>query len=359
MGPLQLGQEAQTPLQPRALWGGSSRPLGYLHLCAPCWVGQTWVAPGDHSPRAALPSKAPRALWGAPCALQIFVRSWKKQQRGLGVTAWPPSSAGKLQLLPQGLTCPPAASTITNNKAFFSAYIFLHPTTAKGEHQRLPLCPWVLSEQFYGEALTASSDKTPNPVLTACPCLWGCCQVRRDFPLFPCPSQPILPEQGPGAAVPQLPGTPLPREVTPELLEPCQALTGRFALLLLQRSFTNQFTLNNSQPTPKQPRNLTKSYQQASAGSHPLGPWFWGVSSAGRGHWRNTKGCPEKRGFSPSPVLLQHPLNSLHCCPGPQLLSWEECCKQVFFPSCFVFKWLIETCCKNLHGQGGEGFTTL
>lgn len=30
-----------------------------------------------------------------------------------------PSSAGKLQLLPQGLMCPPAVSTITNNKAFF------------------------------------------------------------------------------------------------------------------------------------------------------------------------------------------------------------------------------------------------
>lgn len=158
-----------------------------------------------------------------------------------------PSSAGKLQLLPQGLTCPPAVSTITNKAFFFfPAYTFPHPTTAKGKHQRLLLCPWVPSEQFYGEALTASSDKTPNPVLTACPCLWGCCQVRRDFPLFPCPSQPILLEHGPGAAVPQLLGTPLLREVTPELLEPCQAVTGRFALLLLPGSFTNQGLLKNS-----------------------------------------------------------------------------------------------------------------
>lgn len=84
--PLQLGQGVQTPLQPRALQGGSSRPLWCLHLCVPCCVGQTRVAPGDHSPRA---------------ALQIFVRSWKKQQRRLGVTAWPPAAQGSCSSFPR------------------------------------------------------------------------------------------------------------------------------------------------------------------------------------------------------------------------------------------------------------------
>lgn len=117
-----------------------------------------------------------------------------------------------------------------------------------------------------------------------------------------------------------------------------------------------KFPLNNSQPAPKQPRNLPKSYQQASAGSHPLGLWFWGVSSAGRGHWRDTKGFPEKRGLSPSPALLQHPPNSLHCCPGPRLLSWEECCKQVFFfsPPVLYLSGSLKHAVKPFTGKEGK-----
>lgn len=130
---------------------------------------------------------------------------------------------------------------------------------------------------------------------------------------------------------------------------------GKLAPFLLEKSFADQGLLKYwVYVTWAHPKLAEKPAEQ-------WGTHFWGGNAAGRGHRRNTdvllcKGKAVMRlNFSSA-----SPTNTLHLTPAPapgcHTSSAGRSAANRISPSCFAFKWLITTCCKTLHRQGGKRF---
>lgn len=130
-------------------------------------------------------------------------------------------------------------------------------------------------------------------------------------------------------------GTAPRREVRMELLQMCTIPAVGMGGCANQGLLKNEFKITHSTRT-KAVQQHVKELQEPNVGPH----------QQSRDSGGTPKGCSTEGGLSPSTAFLQHPPKHPASPPCLRLPSWEQCCKQDFFP-CFAFQWLTETCCKT------------